>query len=166
MDSQIVHVLWRTAIEGGSWRTIRGNSSLRSGARRVVGLPEGPLRRLGGRYTGLHILVHAGIPVVKSRKEEDVLGTVGAEMQIVVRAGWRRGTAGRILRMLQWLRGREPVVGADTGKSVYAESRYGTFQVWKKKRKETVVKGNDFRSIFWLTMRDYHISSNKIQTNN
>lgn len=124
-----MHVLWRAAVEGGPRRTVRGNSSLRGGARRVVGLPEGPLRRLGGRYTGLHILMHAGIPVVESREEEDVLGTVGAEMQIVVRSGRRRGTTGRILRMLQRLRRRESVVGADTGKSVYAESRYGTFQV-------------------------------------
>lgn len=122
-----MHVLRRAANKGGSRRTVRGNSSLRSGARRAVGLPEGPLRRLGGRYTGLHILLHAGIPVVESRKEEDVLGTVGAEMQIVVRAGRRRGTTGWILRMLQRLRGRESVVGADTGKSVYSEPRYGTF---------------------------------------
>lgn len=124
-----MHMLWCASVEGRPWRTVRGNSSLRGSARRIVGLPEGSLRRLGGRYTGLHILVHARIPVVESREEEDVLGTVGAEMQIVVRSGWRRGTTGRIVRMLQRLRGCESVVGADTGKFVHAESRYGTFQV-------------------------------------
>lgn len=50
---------------------------MRSGARRAVRLPKGSLRRLGGRRVGLHIFVYAGIPIVKSRKEEDVLGAVG-----------------------------------------------------------------------------------------
>lgn len=115
-----MHVLRRT--EGGSRCAVRGNASLRSGARRVVGLPEGSLRRLGRRYTSLHIFVYAGIPIAEPRKEKDVLGTVGAEMQIVVRPGRRRGTAGRVLRMLQRLRGCEPVVGPDTRKLVHTES--------------------------------------------
>lgn len=117
-----MHVLRHTAVEGGSRCAVRGNASLRGGARRVVGLPEGPLRRLGRRYTGLHILVHAGVPIVEPRKEENVLGAVGAEMQIVVRPGRHRGAAGRVLRMLQRLRGCEPVVGPDTREFVHTES--------------------------------------------
>lgn len=111
-----------TAIERGFRSVVRRNCSLRSGARRTFGLPEGSFRCLGGRYIGLHILVHAGVPIVESREEEDVLGAVGAEMQIVVRPGWHRGSTDHGLRMLQRLRGREPVVGPDAGKSVHAES--------------------------------------------
>lgn len=96
----------RQRVEGGPRGAVRGNTSLRGGARRTVGLPEGPFRRLGGRYTSLHILVHAGVPIVESREEEDVLGAVGAEMQIALRAGRYRWTTGRVLRMLQRLRGR------------------------------------------------------------
>lgn len=115
-------MLRRTAVEGRSRCAFRGDASLRGGARRIVGLPEGPFRRVGGRYTGLHILVHAGVSTVEPREEEDVLGTVGAEMQIVVRPGRHRGTAGRVLRMLHRLRRRESVVGPDTRESVHAKS--------------------------------------------
>lgn len=118
---QVVYMLRCTAIERGFRSVVRGNRSLRCGARCTFGLPEGSFRRLGGRYTGLHILVHAGVPIVESREEKDVLGAVGAEMQIVVRPGWYRGITGRGLRMLQRLRRREPVVGSDAGKSVHAE---------------------------------------------
>lgn len=117
-----MHVLRRTTVEGGSWCAVRGNASLRGSARRVVGLPEGSLWSLGRRYTGLHILVHAGVPIVEPRKKENVLGAVGAEMQIVVRPGRHRGTAGRVLRMLQRLRGCEPVVGPDTREFIHTES--------------------------------------------
>lgn len=82
-----MHVLRRAAIEGGPRSPVRRYAALRGGARRSVGLPEGSLRRLGGRYTGLHILVHAGVPIVESREEEDVLGAAGAAMQIAVRPG-------------------------------------------------------------------------------
>lgn len=91
----------RRTVEGRSRCAVRGNASLRSGARRVVRLPEGPLRRLSGRDTGLYILVHVGVPIVEPRKEEDVLGTIGAEMQIAVWPRRHCGTAGRDLRMLQ-----------------------------------------------------------------
>lgn len=117
-----MHVLRRTSVEGGSRCAVRGNASLRGGARRVVGLPEGPLRRLGGRYTGLHILVHAGVPIAEPRKEENVLGAIRAEMQIVVRPGRRRGTAGWVLWMLQRLRGCESMVGPDTREFIHTES--------------------------------------------
>lgn len=124
-----MHVLRRAAVEGRSRCVVRRHSSLRGGARRAVGLPEGPVWRLSGRCAGLHILVHAGVPIVKSREEEDVLGAVGAQMQIVVRPGRCRGTAGRILRLLQRLRRLESLVGPDTGESVHAESRSGAVQV-------------------------------------
>lgn len=125
-----MHVLRRAAIEGGPRGPVRGYAALRGGARRSVGLPEGPVRSLGGRYTGLHILVHAGVPIVESREEEDVLGAVGAAMPIAVRPGRCRWTTGRVLRMLQRLRRREPVVGPNAGQSVHAESRYSAVQVY------------------------------------
>lgn len=121
-------MLW-CSVERGSRGVVWGNASLRGGARRAVGLPEGPLRRLGGRYIGLHILMHAGVPTVESREEEDVLGAVGAAMQVVVWPRRRRRAASRILRMLQRLRRREPVVGSDTGKSLHTESRHCAVQV-------------------------------------
>lgn len=122
-------MLRRAAIEGGSRGPVRGYATLRGGARRSIGLPEGPLRRLGGRYTGLHILVYAGVPIVESREEEDVLGAIGAAMQIAVRPGRCRWTTGRVLRMLQRLRRCESVVGPDSGQFIHAESRYSAIQV-------------------------------------
>lgn len=133
---QIVHVL-RLTVQG-SRCAVRGNAALRGGPRRAVGLPAGPVRRLGGRDTRLHILVHAGVPIAEPREEEDVLGTVGAAMPLAVRPGWRRrGATGRFLRMLQRLRGREPVVGPDTGKPVHTESRHGAVQVRQNKIQDT-----------------------------
>lgn len=99
---------------------------MRSGTWRVVGLPEGPFRCLGGWYTCLHILVHAGVPIVESREEEDVLGAIGTAMQVAIRSRRHRRAACRLLRMLQRLRRREPVVGPDAGEPLHAESRHSS----------------------------------------
>lgn len=109
--------------------SLRRYTPLRGGARRPARLPQSPVRRLGGRYPGLHIFVHARLPAIESREEEDVLGTVGIEVQVVVRARRRRWTGGRIVRLLQRLRRRKPLVGPDTGKPLHAESRLGAVQV-------------------------------------
>lgn len=109
--------------------SLRRYAPLRGGARRPARLPQSLVRRLGGRYPGLHIFVHARLPAIESREEEDVLGTVGIEVQVVVRARRRRWTGGRIVRLLQRLRRRKPLVGPDTGKPLHAESRLGAVQV-------------------------------------
>lgn len=125
--NQVVHVL--RGPGRGSRSPVRRYAPLRGGPRCPARLPQSPVRRLGGRYLGLHIFLHARLPAVESREEEDVLGTVGIEMQIVVRARRRRWAGGRIVRLLQRLRRREPLVGPDAGKSLHAESRPGTVQV-------------------------------------
>lgn len=107
----------------------RRHASLRGGSRRSARLSQGAVRSFGGWDLGLYILVHAGVPVAKSREEEDVLGAVGAPMQIAVRTGRHRGTGDWFLRMLQRLRRCQPLVGADSRKSLHAESRLGAIQV-------------------------------------
>lgn len=107
----------------------RRHASLRGGSRCSARLSQGTVRSFGGWDLGLYILVHAGVPVAKSREEEDVLGAVGTPVQIAVRAGRHRGTGDWFLRMLQRLRRCQPLVGADSRKSLHAESRLGAIQV-------------------------------------
>lgn len=155
---QVVHVLRGAGRRSRS--AVRGYAPLRGGARRPARLPQGPVRRLGGRYPRLHIFLHARLPTVESREEEDVLGAVGIEMQIVVRARRRRRAGGRVVRLLQRLRRSEPLVGPDAGKSLHPESRLGAVQVRpvsffertlrrkekEKERSREIIVGSDVRT--------------------
>lgn len=86
-----------------SWSSLRRYSPLRGGPWRSTRLSQGSVWSFGRWNLSLHILVHAGVPVTKSREEENVLGAVGTEMQISVRPRRHRGTDDWFLRMLQRL---------------------------------------------------------------
>lgn len=118
-----------TAIEGRPRCTVRRYSALRSRSRCPLRLPASPFRCLGSWDTCLHILLHVGLSVTESRKEKDVLGTAGAQMQIVVRSRRPGRPTDRFLRMLQRLRRGQSVVGPNARKSLHAESGLGAVEV-------------------------------------
>lgn len=118
-----------TAIEGRPRCTVRRYSALRSRSRSPLRLSPSPFRCLGSWDTCLHILLHVGLSVTESRKEKDVLGTAGAQMQIVVRSRRPGRPTDRFLRMLQRLRRGQSVVGPNARKSLHAESGLGAVEV-------------------------------------
>lgn len=90
---------------------------------------ESIVRCISRRYSGLYILLHAGIPVAQSREKENVLGAVRAKVQVAVRSRRIGGTVNRLLRMLQRLRRRKSMVGTNSGKFVHSEPRFSTSEV-------------------------------------
>lgn len=115
------------------WRAVRGHAALRGGARGAVRLSARPLRRVGGRHPGLHLLLHAGVPAAEPREEEDVLGAAGAALPGAIRAGHgtgpSRAPARRYLRLLQRLRRHRALVGPVARQPLHAQSRPRALQV-------------------------------------